>query len=364
VIFLDRVNADNPTPELGRLESTNPCGELPLLPYESCNLGSLNLGRFVDAEARAIDWPALGAATRWGARLLDDVIETTTFPLPEVAEATRRSRKIGLGVMGFADLLVGLGLPYDDPRALDVAREVMSFIHRASRQASEALAAERGPFPAYAQSRIKARGEAPRRNATTNTIAPTGTLSILAGCSAGIEPLFAPAYHRRLLDGQELDEVHPLFAQRLAAAGLLSDALVRRVAAAGHARVEGVPPDLARLFVTAHEVPAPVHVAMQAAFQAHVDNSVSKTVNLPADATVEDVAAVIRQAHDLGCKGLTVYRDGSREGQVLSTAAQAATPTLEADPPETPAASACPDCGSTPSRAGRIQYCARCAWSA
>lgn len=368
VLFLDRINADNPTPWLGRLESTNPCGELPLLPYESCNLGSLNLGRFV--REGAIDWSALGAAVRWGVRLLDNVIDTTAFPLPEVAEATRRSRKIGLGVMGFADLLIRLGVAYDTPRAIALSTEVMSFVRRVSRQASEDLATTRGPFPAAETGDRNHPGEPPRRNATTNTIAPTGTLSILAGCSAGIEPLFAPAYHRRFLDGEEADEVHPLFTEHLAGLGLLTDGLVRRVAEAGHARVKGVPAEVARLFVTAHEVPPRHHVAIQAAFQEHVDNSVSKTVNLPADATVDDVAEVIRLAHTLGCKGITVYRDKSRPGQVFSTASTPAPGEAPSDPPDT-----CPLCGAElltvppaeppaePPALGRIHYCDRCAWS-
>lgn len=367
VLFLDRINADNPTPELGRLESTNPCGELPLLPYESCNLGSVNLGCFV-AEGD-IDWSGLGAAVRWGIRLLDDVIETTAFPLPEVAEATHLSRKIGLGVMGFADLLIELGVGYGTPRALELAGEVMSFVRDESLRASQELATFRGPFPA-ATSPGGTAPKKPRRNATVNTIAPTGTLSILAGCSAGIEPLFAPAYHRRYLDGEEVDEVHPLFAARLAGLGLLNDTLVRRVAEAGHARVEGVPEELAQLFVTAHEIPPSHHVAIQAAFQQHVDNSVSKTVNLPADATVEDVAEVIRLAYRLGCKGITVYRDTSRQRQVLSTGGAAATPEGGAKPPDTPVGSPpadCPDCGATllavPPTEARIHYCGHCAWS-
>jgi len=366
VLFLDRINADNPTPELGRLESTNPCGELPLLPYESCNLGSVNLGRFV--QQGGIDWSGLGAAVRWGVRLLDNVIETTSFPLPEVAEATRRSRKIGLGVMGYADFLIELGVGYGTPRALELAGEVMRFVRRVSLEASQELATTRGPYPAAGARGNAAAAEPPRRNATVNTIAPTGTLSILAGCSAGIEPLFAPAYHRRYLDGEEVDEVHPLFAARLSKLGLLTETLVRRVVAAGHARVDGVPAELAQLFVTAHEVSPAHHVAIQAAFQAHVDNSVSKTVNLPADATVEEVAEVIRLAHRLKCKGITVYRDTSREGQVLSTPPPPEAPTPAGEGPPRPAPpDLCPLCGavplSVPPNQSRLHYCARCAWS-
>ncbi len=304
------------------------------------------------------------------------MIDTTTFPLSEVAEATIRNRKIGLGIMGFADLLIRLGVGYDTERALALATEVMSFVRRESRLASEDLARSRGPFPA-AETGSPDLGsgpgqpkEIPRRNATTNTIAPTGTLSILAGCSAGIEPLFAPAYHRRFLDGEEADEVHPLFAERLEELGLLTDSLVQRVAAAGHARVEGVPEELARLFVTAHEVSPHHHVAIGAAFQEHVDNSVSKTVNLPAGATVENVAEVIRLAHTLGCKGITVYRDASRPGQVLSTASTTTSSTATPPAPvHRPSAipEDCPVCGATlltvPPTTGRIHYCERCAWS-
>ncbi len=326
VLFLDRMEADNPTPELGLLETTNPCGELPLLPYESCNLGSVNLARF--ASGGSVDWPALASAVRWGVRMLDDVIDTTSFPLPKIAEATARTRKIGLGVMGFADLLIHLHIPYDSPRALDVAQEVMSFVRRASREASEELARRRGPFPAYEGSRSAARGEPPRRNATTNTVAPTGTISILAGCSPGIEPIFAPVLRRRMLDGQQAVEVHPLLAkelERLARKpGLDPKELLGRMAEAGHARVEGVPEELARLFVTAHQVKPSHHVKVQAAFHRHTDNSVSKTVNLPASSSPEDVEEIFCLAHELGCKGITVYRDASREDQVLSRATQQA----------------------------------------
>jgi ribonucleoside-diphosphate reductase alpha chain len=398
VLFLDRINADNPTPQLGSIAATNPCGELPLLPHESCNLGSLNLARFVDrgpnAKHPAIRWDALAAATRAAVRLLDDVIDATAFPLPAVAEATRATRKIGLGVMGFADLLVELGIRYGEPESFALADRVMAHISRESRRASEALAASRGPFPAFAASPAAAAGAPPRRNATTNTIAPTGTLSILAGCSAGIEPLFAPAYERRFLDGRRQAEVHPLFARSLAERGLDDPALAERVAAAGRADVEGIPPELARLFVTAHQVPPPDHVRMQAAFQRHVDSSVSKTVNLPADTSPEQVAELMALAHALGCKGLTVYRDRSREKQVLccgrspapapapdgspdttaapSTTAGARGQRCDGDPADAPSAATatedsaeptCPECGAPLEPAGPFLVCYRCAWS-
>ncbi len=359
VLFLDRINADNPTPQLGQIASTNPCGELPLLPWESCNLGSLNLWRFV--QDGTIRWAALGAAVHAAVRFLDNVIDTTAFPLAPVADATRATRKIGLGVMGFADLLASLGIPYDDDEALAVADRVMSYIAQESRRASERLAAARGPFPAFAASRDGLAGAPPRRNATTTTIAPTGTLSILAGCSAGIEPLFAPAYERRFLDGRQVAEVHPLFLDQLRAHGLDTPAVIERVAAAGRATVPGIPPALARLFVTAHEVPARRHVEIQAAFQRHVDNSVSKTVNLPEEASPEDVADLVLLAHRLGCKGLTVYRDGSRPDQVLSSGATGSPDpgVAPADAPDT----ACPDCGAPLQPAGPFQVCYRCAWN-
>jgi ribonucleoside-diphosphate reductase alpha chain len=385
VLFVDRINADNPTPQLGAIASTNPCGELPLLPHESCNLGSLNLARFV--HRGEIHWGALGAATRAAVRFLDDVIDATAFPLPAVADATRATRKIGLGVMGFADLLVELGIRYGEPASFTLADRVMAHVAAESRRASEALAESRGPFPAFATSPDARAGRPARRNATTNTIAPTGTLSILAGCSAGIEPLFAPAYERRFLDGRRQAEIHPLFSRLLAEQGCDDSALVSRVAAAGRADVDGVPPELARLFVTAHQVPPRTHVRMQAAFQRHVDNSVSKTVNLPETATVQQVAELMILAHELGCKGITVYRDRSRDQQVLccgqsppetaspDTAhestpdAEAATASPAPGAPDVHTASppadtdACPECGETLEPAGPFRVCYRCAWS-
>lgn len=325
VLFLDRINEDNPTPELGDIASTNPCGELPLLPWESCTLGSLNLARFVvrgkkgeGQDAPDIHWEGLGAAVQAGIRMLDDIIDATTYPLAGVASATRATRKVGLGLMGFADLLIELGIPYGQEASLALAQRLMAFVAHESFSASEALARERGPFPAFATSRLAAQGVPMRRNATTNTIAPTGSISILAGSSAGIEPLFAPAYRRRFLDGREATEVHPLFARALVERGVDDPAVIHRVASAGHARVDGVPAELAELFVTAHQVPPERHVQIQAAFQRHVDNAVSKTVNLPREATPGDVEEIFRLARRLGCKGVTVYRDGSRKGQVLS----------------------------------------------
>jgi ribonucleoside-diphosphate reductase alpha chain len=344
LVFLDRVNAASPTPELGPIESVNPCGEQPLLPFEACTLGSVNLALMV--QGGQVDWERLGGVVRDGVRFLDDVLDVNAWPLPQVAEVSRRNRKIGLGVMGWADLLVRLGIPYDDPRALEAAGEVMSFVQREARGESVRLAATRGPFPGWGTSAPAARGEPPRRNATVTTIAPTGTLSVIAGCSSGIEPLFAVAYVRHALDGVDLPEEHPLLAERLRGPG--GAAALAAVRAAGRARgVAGVPQDVQRLFATAHDVSPEAHVRMQAAFQRHVDNGVSKTINLPAHAPVEAVEHAYRLAHELGLKGITVYRDGSREGQVLTTG----LPGTE-----------CPACGATLARSGGCLTCRSCGY--
>src|SRR5512137_514734 len=283
LLFLEPVNAASPTPELGPIESVNPCGEQPLLPFEACTLGSVNLA--VMERGGQVDRERLRGVIRDGVRFLDDVLDVNVWPLPQVAAISRRNRKIGLGVMGWADLLVQLGVPYDDPKALEIAEEVMAFVQQEARAESERLAAERGPFPGWETSAPAARGEAPRRNATVTTIAPTGTLSVIAGCSSGIEPLFAVAYVRHALEGVELPEEHPMLAARLQGPG--GAGALAAVRAAGRARgVAGVPLDVQRLFATAHDVAPEAHVRMQAAFQRHVDNGVSKTVNLPADAPV------------------------------------------------------------------------------
>jgi ribonucleoside-diphosphate reductase alpha chain len=344
VVFIDRVNAANPTPDAGAIEGVNPCGEQPLLPFEACTLGSVNLAGM--ERGGEVDLDRLGGAVRDGVRFLDDVLDVNQWPLPQVSAISRRNRKIGLGVMGWADLLVRLGVAYDDPRALEVAGDVMAFVQREARGESERLAGERGPFPGWATSALAARGERPRRNATVTTIAPTGTLSVIAGCSSGIEPLYAVAYVRHALDGAELREEHPVLRARLAGPG--RDAALAAVRASGRARgVAGVPADVQRLLATAHDVAPEVHVRMQAAFQRHVDNGVSKTINLPAAAPVEAVERAFRLAHELGLKGLTVYRDGSREGQVLTTGL-----------PE----NECPSCGATLTRNGGCLTCRSCGY--
>ncbi len=324
IIFLDRINESNPTPALGEIESTNPCGEQPLLPYEACNLGSVNLARFVAPGDRPeVDWDRLERVVKRAVRFLDNVIDVNRNPLPNIAEMARGNRKIGLGVMGFADMLIQLGIPYNSEPALEMAGRVMRFIRERALEASVEIARERGVFPNFERSRFADGG--PRlRNATVTTIAPTGTLSIMAGCSSGIEPLFAVVFTRRILDGQEMIEVHPLFERMARDRGIYSKELMKEIGQhKSLADVEGVPEDLRRLFVTAYDISPEWHIRMQAEFQKHTDNAVSKTVNFRNEATQDDIRRVYRLAHELGCKGVTVYRDGSRDSQVLTTGSTA-----------------------------------------
>ncbi|MGZ8428587.1 MAG: vitamin B12-dependent ribonucleotide reductase [Candidatus Deferrimicrobiaceae bacterium] len=321
IIFLDRINRDNPTPKLGAIESTNPCGEQPLLPYESCNLGSINLSRMVSGEngGARIDYPKMRETVRDAIRFLDDVIDMNKYPLPEIRQMTMGNRKVGLGVMGFADALIRMGIPYDSDEALAVAQEVMSFLQEESVAASSNLARERGPFPNYDVSVFPERENIPRRNATTTTIAPTGTISIIAGCSSGIEPIFALSFIRNVMDNDHLIEVNPLFEEEMKGRGIYSPEQMKEISRKGTLRhVEGIPEEVRRVFVTAHDISPEAHLRMQAAFQKHVDNAVSKTVNFPSDATREDIRKVYLLAYRLGCKGVTVYRDKSRDEQVLN----------------------------------------------
>jgi ribonucleoside-diphosphate reductase alpha chain len=315
LLFLDAIEADNPTPAQGALEATNPCGELPLLPWESCNLGSLRLDAFV--REGAVDWERLDAAVALAVRFLDDVIEVNRYPYPEIAERTRGNRKIGLGVMGFADLLVDLGLPYDSAEAVAFAERLMARIQARAAAASRALADERGVFPNHPGSRLAARGER-RRNATVTSIAPTGTLSILADCSSGIEPYFALAFVRHVLDGEQLPETNERFERALRREGAWSRDLVDEVRATGSVRgIAAVPESVRRLFPIAADLPPESHLAVQAAFQRHVENGVSKTINLPVEATPGDVARIYSAAWRLGVKGITVFREGCRGEAVL-----------------------------------------------
>ena len=316
LIFLDEINRKNPTPRIGPIEATNPCGELPLLPYESCNLASINLSRM--AGKNGVDWEKLGALIRWSIRFLDDVIEVNQFPLPQIKKITLANRKVGLGVMGFADLLIRLGIPYNTPEAVNYAQRLMRFIHKESLQASAALARERGVFPNWGKS-IYAPKNWRLRNATVNTVAPTGTISIIAGCSSGIEPLFAVSFIRNVLSGTKFFEVHPIFEEMAKTRGFYSKEMVARIAQSGSLqKVKGIPADIKKIFVTAFDVTPQQHLLVQAAFQKYSDNSVSKTINLPSQATVEDVRKIYLKAYQLRCKGITIYRYGSKEEQVLS----------------------------------------------
>jgi len=315
VIFIDAVNRANPTPQLGPLAATNPCGELPLLPNEACNLGSLRLDAFV--RGGAIDWDALDRAVDLGVRFLDDVIEASRYPMPAITATVHGNRKIGLGVMGFADLLVDLGIPYDDPGAVALGEKVMERIHARAEHASAQLAEERGVFPNWVGSRAHAAGKR-QRNATLTSIAPTGTISILAGCAGGIEPFFALAFVRHVLDGQRLPETNPRFAAALRNSGAWSEELVARVSAAGSARcIPELPESIRRLFPTAFDITPERHLDVQQAFQRHVDNAVSKTINLPTEATPADVRAIYLSAWRRGLKGVTVFREGCKGVAVL-----------------------------------------------
>ncbi|WP_368243915.1 TSCPD domain-containing protein, partial [Flavonifractor plautii] len=303
----------------GEIESTNPCGEQPLLPYESCNLGSINLVNHLmkTPAGWVLDRAKLEKTIRTAVHFLDNVIEVNQYPLPEIDRMTRSTRKIGLGVMGFADMLLHMGVPYNSEEGVALAEEIMDTVNSIGHQASEELAEIRGPFPLFDQSIY--RDGRPIRNATVTTIAPTGTLSIIAGVSSGVEPVFAYAYIRNVMDGTHLIETNQILKDRLVEAGIYSDELMQKIVEQGSlAHVDGIPEDIRRVFVCAHDVSPIWHVKMQAAFQRYTDNAVSKTVNFPNSATKEEVAEVYRLAFTLGCKGTTIYRDGSRNEQVLN----------------------------------------------
>jgi ribonucleoside-diphosphate reductase alpha chain len=320
IIFLDRVNRDNPTPDLGDIEAANPCGEQPLLPMEGCTLGSINLAEYVGGNGPdpAIDFKGLKDIVALSVRFLDNTIDVSRYPLPEIAAMVRGNRKIGLGVMGFADMLFKLHVPYNSDKAIDIAEDVMHAIQEATHESSRSLAKERGVFENYDQSIFKDRGVL-RRNATTTTIAPTGTISLIAGCSSGIEPVFGMRFIRHVMENEELREINPYFKDVARKRGFYSRVLMDAIAETGSIQnLTEIPDDVREVFVTAHDVSAECHVRMQAAFQKYTDNAVSKTVNLPHDATVEDVRKVYGLAFELGCKGVTIYRDKSKENQVLT----------------------------------------------
>ncbi len=321
VVFIDEMNRYNPTPSLGEIESTNPCGEQPLLPYEACNLGSINLGLCVadDDGIPTIDYERIARIVRDAVHFLDNVIDVNHYPLPKIDENTRRTRKIGLGIMGFADMLLKLGVPYNSVEAEKAAEEVMSLIQSEGRAASAELAAERGVFPAWKESVFGEESFAVR-NATVTTIAPTGTISIIADASGGCEPMFAFAFTKNVMDGDKLLVCNELLVEKLKEAGIYSEALMHRIAEEGTlAHISEIPEEIRRVFVCAHDISPEWHIRIQAAFQKYTDNAVSKTINFPNSATREEVKQAYLLAYKLGCKGTTVYRDGSRDSQVLTT---------------------------------------------
>src|SRR3972149_917005 len=323
VIFINRINEQNPTRKIGEIEATNPCGEQPLHPYEACNLGSVNLTKMLKKIKRryALDYDKLSRTVSEGIHFLDNVIDVNHYPIPQIESITKANRRIGLGVMGFTDMLIMLGIPYNSEDAIKTAEEIMSFIQSVSKETSMKLAKERGAFPNFKKSVYYERRMPPLRNATTTTIAPTGTLSIIAGCSGGIEPLYGVSFVREVLDGDKLYEVNPFFKQMAFKIGIYNDRLVSAIFDSPSIQnIPSIPKDMKGVFVTALDVPPVWHVKMQAVFQKYVDNAVSKTINLPYNATIQDIEDAYIAAYKLGCKGVTVFRTGSRKKQVLSCA--------------------------------------------
>jgi ribonucleoside-diphosphate reductase alpha chain len=315
VIFIDEINRYNPTPEIGKIEATNPCGEFLGLPYESCNLGSINLSKMI--KENEVDWEKLKKTVHTAVHFLDNVIDANRFPLERIEKMTKANRKIGLGVMGFAELLIRLKISYDSEKAIDLAERIMKFITEEARKTSEELGERRGSFPNFEKSIFYGRYKA-MRNATTTTIAPTGTISIIAGCSSGIEPLFAISFMRNVLEGTRLFEVNPLFERIAKDRKFYSTSLLEKIAREGSIQnIKEIPDDVKKIFKTALDIKPEWHARMQAAFQKYVDNAVSKTINLPENATKIDVKNAFELTYKLKCKGITVYRYGSKPQQVL-----------------------------------------------
>jgi ribonucleoside-diphosphate reductase alpha chain len=318
IIFIDEINKHNPTPTLGKIEATNPCGEEPLLPWESCNLGSINLSKVVNDST--LDWKKLKKLIQLGVRFLDNVIDVNKYPNPKIQKITKANRKIGLGVMGFAEALLKLGIPYNSNEGLEFGEKIMRFIQREGHKTSQLLGKERGSFPNFKKSIWKQRKHYKfMRNATVTTISPTGTISIIAGCSSGIEPLFAISFVRNVMEGTELFETNPSFLKISKERNFFSDDLLKQISKTGSIQnISSIPDDVKKLFVSALDISPEWHVKMQATFQKHTDNAVSKTVNLPMNCTVEDVKKIYLMAYGLKCKGITVYRYGSKSNQVLT----------------------------------------------
>ncbi|MHC4758482.1 MAG: adenosylcobalamin-dependent ribonucleoside-diphosphate reductase [Planctomycetota bacterium] len=319
VCFIDRINEANPTPHLGQIEACNPCGEQPLLPYEACNLGSINISKFVLPGGSDIDWPALGDFVEDAVGFLDNVIDANYFPVLEIEKITLGNRKIGLGIMGFADTLVRMGIRYDSEEAVDYAERLSHFIQKYAHGASQQLAEIRGAFPNWKGSIWDIKHHKPMRNAAVTTIAPTGSISIIADCNGGIEPIYSLVSKRRALDGHEFIQLHPVIERLGTKQGWLSDKVRDQLANGVPPKdISEIPSQVSYTLVTAHEITLQWHIKIQAVFQKHTDNAVSKTVNLPSFATIDDVDKVLRLACELNCKGTTVYKDGCRDNQVIS----------------------------------------------
>jgi ribonucleoside-diphosphate reductase alpha chain len=346
LLFYDRINAANPTPQLGSFEATNPCGEQPLLPYESCNLGSVNVARFV--RAGAIDYRELGVVVEHAVHFLDNVLDANCYPVEAIRETTLRNRKIGIGIMGFADLLVELEIPYASEAAVAVADKLMGFIQQCAKLASAQLAETRGAFANFSGSRIEAEGHAPQRNACVTSIAPTGTISLLADCSSGIEPFFALSYRRAVIGSTKTVDVHPMLIKMLRSETSSIEPVLQVVRATGSLAGTSASEKLKGLFATAHEIPPEMHVKIQAAFQRNTDTSVSKTINLVNSARPEEIANAYRLAFTSGCKGVTVFRDGCKTRQVLQAGADAER---------------CPECAEPLMMQGGCQTCGSCGYS-
>ena len=321
VVFIDRINRDNPTPSLGPIEATNPCGEQPLLPYEACTLGSINVSKFVSSNdtTAEMDWPALADTVKLSVRFLDNIVDVCDYPVKDTIRLAHGNRKIGLGIMGFADCLFAMGIPYDSKRGIEFGKELMKFVNDKAHEASAELAGLRGPFPNWQSSIWKSKKKPEIRNASVTCIAPTGTISIIADCSSGIEPVYSLVFYRQVLDDTKMLQINPVFKRIAEKRGLYSKKLEKQIAGTGSIqKITGIPADIRRIFRSAYDIKPEWHIQMQAAFQRHCDAAVSKTINFGEKATVSAVDKAYKMAYKLGCKGVTVYRQHSRKYQPMS----------------------------------------------